>query len=92
MTGQEPPESRLPSPQTMGRKTRKPSKNGGPPPQRTFREFQFIVVPVLLVEEEGGVPFTQQADQIVCRGLAELQEVIDRFPRDLEQLNNPAVQ
>jgi hypothetical protein len=63
-----------------------PSKNGGQP-KRVFREFQFIVVPVVLVEEDGGVPYPQQGEQIVCRGLAELQAVVDRFPADLETLN-----
>ena len=62
------------------------SKNGGQP-KRTFREFQFVVVPVILVEEDGGVPFAQQGDQIVCRGLAELQAFVDQFPADLEMLN-----
>jgi hypothetical protein len=62
------------------------SRNGGKP-LRVFREFQFIVVPVLLVEEDGGIPYPQQGEQIVCRGVAELQAVVDRFPADLEALN-----
>lgn len=61
-------------------------KNGGPP-KRTFREFQFVVTPVLLVEEDGAVPFAHAAEQVVLRGLAELQAFIDSFPAELEQLN-----
>lgn len=66
-----------------------PSKNGGQP-KRVFREFQFIVTPIILVEEDGGIPYPQQGDQIVCRGLEELQAVIDRFPADLAVLNASA--
>jgi len=62
------------------------AKNGGKP-KRTFREFQFIVVPVVLVEEDGGVPYPQPGEQVVCRGVAELQAFIDQFPADLEALN-----
>ena len=61
-------------------------KNGGQP-QRVFREFQFIVTPVVLVEEDDGVPFPQAGDQIVCRGLADLKAFIDSFPAQLEALN-----
>jgi hypothetical protein len=68
------------------------AKSNGGPPKRVFREFQFIIVPVLLVEEDGGVPFPQQGDQIVCRGVADLQAFIDQFADSLEQLNAKAAE
>jgi hypothetical protein len=56
-------------------------------PKRVFREFQFHVVPVLLIEEGDDVPRAQPGQQIVCGGLVELQRFIDEFPANLEKLN-----
>ena len=66
-----------------------PAKNGGQP-NRTFREFQFIVLPVILVEEDGGIPFPVKGEETICRGLAELQTFVDEFPANLEMMNTKA--
>lgn len=63
------------------------AKQNGSQPKRTFREYQFVLTPILLVEEEDAVPFPHPADQVVLRGVAELQAFVDSFPAELEQLN-----
>ncbi len=67
------------------------TKQNGGPPARTFREFQFIVTPILLIEEEDAVPYPNAADQVVLRGVAELRAFADKFLTDLEQLNAQSV-
>jgi len=54
---------------------------------RKVREFQFVVTPVLLVEEDGGVPYPLEGEPTVCRGIVELQKFIDEFPSMLALLN-----
>lgn len=69
----------------------KPTQNGAQP-RREFREFKFIITPVLLVVDEDGQAVAEQAgDPVAVYKVDGLREFIDRFPGDLETLNASVV-
>jgi hypothetical protein len=55
-----------------------------------LREFKFVVQPILAVFEDDELVGESTVEPIVLYGIKGLQEFIERFPVDLEKLNNGA--
>lgn len=67
--------------------TSKPKQNGTRP-RREYREFKFIVTPVLLLVDEDGSPVAEQVGEpMTLYKLEGVRAMIDRFDDDLAELN-----
>ena len=57
------------------------------PAPPVYREFQFIVQAILLIEEEGEAPRPEIQQPMTLSGLKGLKQYIAEFPGALAQLN-----